>query len=276
MTLWVRGEWGGAVSFGILNDDSVALHDAAPWLGGRPTGQTVGAGDFRLLAPVTPRNFVGLWNNFHAAAAKQGHAIPTEPLYFLKSTGSLLDPEGIICPPPSYAGRTLYEGELGIVIGTECHDADPAAAEAAIFGYTCVNDVTALDLFGDPVFPQWARAKGCDTFGPVGPAVATGLDWESLVIRTRLAGRERQNYPASDMILKPAEIVRLISREMRLHPGDLIACGTSLGALPMRAGQLVEVDIAGIGVLRNTMATASVSRDTMATASVVRDTMATP
>ncbi len=253
MTLWVRCEHGGMAAFGILENEQVALHDAAPWAHGKPTGEIVALSDTRLLAPVMPRNFVGLWNNFHAAAVKQGNAVPTEPLYFLKSTGSLLDPEGVICPPPSYTGRTLCEGELGIVIGATCHDVDLATAEGAIFGYTCVNDVTALGLFGDPVFPQWARAKGCDTFGPVGPAIATGLDVSDLVIRTRLAGRERQNYPASDMILKPSGIVSLISREMTLHPGDLIACGTSLGALPMRAGQVVEVEIAGIGVLRNTM-----------------------
>lgn len=253
MTLWVRCEQGGTVAFAILNGNEVSLHDAAPWLGGRPTGVVLLARDVRLLAPVAPRNFVGLWNNFHAAAAKQGHAIPTVPLYFLKSTGSILDPEGVICPPPSYAGRTLYEGELGIVIGAACHDVDEAAAEAAIFGYTCVNDVTAIDLFGDPVFPQWARAKGCDSFGPVGPGIATGLDWKSLVVRTRLGGRERQNYQAADMILSPPVIVSMLSREMTLHPGDLIACGTSLGALPMRAGMVVEVEIEGIGVLRNSM-----------------------
>jgi 2-keto-4-pentenoate hydratase/2-oxohepta-3-ene-1,7-dioic acid hydratase in catechol pathway len=253
MTLWVRCEHGGTTAFATLSGDTVALHDAAPWAGGKPTGVVLAVADVRLLAPVTPRNFVGLWNNFHAAAAKQGNAIPTEPLYFLKSTGSILDPEGVICPPPSYAGRTLYEGELGIVIGTACHDADEATAGAAIFGYTCVNDVTALDLFGDPVFPQWARAKSCDSFGPVGPTIATGLDWKDLVIRTRLGGRERQNYPASDMILSPPVIVSMLSREMTLHPGDLIACGTSLGALPMRAGMVVEVEIEGIGVLRNSM-----------------------
>ena len=151
----------------------------------------------------------------------------------------------------------MYEGELGIVIGTLCHDADEATAAAAIFGYTCVNDVTALDLFGDPVFPQWARAKSCDSFGPVGPAIATALEWRDLVIRTRLGGRERQNYPASDMILSPPVIVSMLSREITLHPGDLIACGTSLGALPMKAGMVVEVEIAGIGVLRNSMKAAA-------------------
>ena len=127
-----------------------------------------------------------------------------------------------------------------------------ADAEQAIFGYTCVNDVTALDILNaDPSFPQWARAKGCDTYGPVGPAIATGLDWSALRVRVLLNGRERQNYPAGDMILPPARIVSLISREMTLEPGDLIACGTSVGALPMRAGMVVEVVIDGIGTLRN-------------------------
>ena len=103
-------------------------------------------------------------------------------------------------------------------------------------------------------FPQWARAKSCDSFGPVGPAIATGLDWRTLQIRTLLAGRERQNYPVSDMIFSPPAIVSRISREMTLEPGDLIACGTSLGALPMRPGMVVEVVIDGIGILRNKMA----------------------
>ena len=149
----------------------------------------------------------------------------------------------------------LYEGELGVVIGRRCRGADEDEAAAAIFGYTCVNDVTALDLLhADPSFPQWARAKSCDTFGPVGPAVATGLDWSALTVRTLLNGRERQGYPAADMILPPARIVSLLSREMTLDPGDLIACGTSIGALPMRPGMTVEVVIDGIGTLRNEMA----------------------
>ena len=255
MTLWVRCEHDGVAGYGILADDQVALHHGLPWDGQGPTGVVTPIGAVRLMAPVQPRNFIGLWNNFHAAAAKLGQATPAVPLTFLKATGSILDPEGVIRPPASYTGRVLYEGELGVVIGQACTDVDEATANAAIFGYTCVNDVTALDLLTeDASFAQWARAKGCDSFGPVGPAIATGLDWRDLVVRTRLGGRERQNYPASDMILSPPQIVSLISREMTLHPGDLIACGTSLGALPMRAGMEVEVEIAGIGVLRNRMA----------------------
>jgi 2-keto-4-pentenoate hydratase/2-oxohepta-3-ene-1,7-dioic acid hydratase in catechol pathway len=131
---------------------------------------------------------------------------------------------------------------------------DEVQAAAAIFGYTCVNDVTAIDILNaDPSFPQWARAKSCDGFGPCGPAIATGIDWSELRIRTLLNGRERQNYPADDMILSPPRIVSLLSREMTLAPGDLIACGTSVGVLPMRAGMTVEIAIDGIGVLRNTV-----------------------
>ncbi len=257
MTKWVRCEADGAVFYGVLEGDGVALHDGAPWAKPLSLGRIVALKSVRLLAPVQPATFVGLWNNFHAAAAKAGNAIPTTPLYFLKATGSIANPEAEIAPPASYVGRTLYEGELGVVIGAVCRNVDEAAAEAAIFGYTCVNDVTALDLLSaDASFAQWARAKSCDGFGPVGPAIATGLDWRELVVRTRLGGRERQNYPASDMIFSPPAMISHISREMTLRPGDIIACGTSIGALPMRAGMVVEVEIEGIGVLRNTMAAA--------------------
>ncbi len=258
MTLWVRCHHEGQDWYAVQSGETLALHSGAPWGQPVPTGVTLPRAGAALLAPVTPRSFIGLWNNFHAAAAKAGHTIPTEPLFFLKATTSIIGPDAAIRPPAHFTGRTLYEGELGVVIGQTCRDLDAAQAEAAIFGYTCVNDVTALDwLSADPAFPQWARAKGCDTFGPVGPAIATGLDWRSLTIRTLLGGRERQSYPASDMILSPPQIISLLSREMTLQPGDLIACGTSLGALPMRAGMVVEVVIEGIGTLRNTMAPAS-------------------
>ena len=156
---------------------------------------------------------------------------------------------------PRYTKFLDFELEFGVFLCRTGKDWSVEEAGDAIFGYTCVNDVTALDLLqADPSFPQWARAKSCDTFGPCGPAIATGLDWSALTVRTLLNGRERQSYPASDMILPPARIVSLLSREMTLEPGDLIASGTSIGALPMRPGMTVEVVIDGIGTLRNEVA----------------------
>ncbi|WP_237213710.1 fumarylacetoacetate hydrolase family protein [Falsiroseomonas oryziterrae] len=255
MTLWVRYSRGGAEGFGILEGEAIRVHAGDLFGANNPTGEVLALSDVALQPPVRPQLFVGLWNNFREAAAKQNLAIPETPLFFLKSPRSVVGPGAAIHPPASYAGRVIYEGELGLVIGRRVKDADEAEAAAAIFGLTCVNDVTALDLLNaDASFAQWARAKGCDGFGPIGPAIATGLDWSGLRVQVALNGRVRQDYPCSDMILPPARIVSLLSREMTLEPGDVIACGTSIGALPMRSGMTVEVTIEGIGTLRNVFA----------------------
>jgi 2-keto-4-pentenoate hydratase/2-oxohepta-3-ene-1,7-dioic acid hydratase in catechol pathway len=257
MALWVRFTRDGREGFGTLDGDVIAVHAGEMFGSAAPTGETIPRGDVALLPPVRPRVFIGLWNNFAEAAAKHGLAHPEVPLFFLKSPGSVVGPEAAIPVPAGYAGRVIYEGELGLVIGRRVSNADEAEAERAIFGLTCVNDVTALDLLNaDPSFAQWARAKGCDGFGPIGPAIATGLDWSGLRVQVALNGRVRQDFPLSDMIIPPARIVALISREMTLEPGDVIACGTSVGALPMRPGMVVEVTIDGIGTLRNVFAPA--------------------
>jgi 2-keto-4-pentenoate hydratase/2-oxohepta-3-ene-1,7-dioic acid hydratase in catechol pathway len=252
MALWVRYGHGGSEGFGTLESDAIQPHAGDMFGVAEAHGPSLPLAEATLLAPVQPGLFIGLGNNFHAASAKNGWATPDSPLYFLKSPRSVIGPEAPILPPPGYEGRVLYEGELGLVIGRRCTQADEAEAEAAIFGLTCVNDVTALDwLHADPSFPQWARAKSPDGFGPIGPAIATGLDWSGLSVQVALNGRVRQDYPLGDMIIPPARIVSLLSREMTLMPGDVIACGTSLGALPMRPGMVVEVTIEGIGTLRN-------------------------
>ncbi len=252
MTVWVRFADGATEGFGTLEGAAIAVHDGDMFGANRATGVQLALDDVRLLAPVRPGKFIGLWNNFHALAAAQSLAIPEFPLIFLKATSSIIGQGDEFRAPAGYAGRVFYEGELGVVIGRHCKDVDEAGAEAAIFGYTCVNDITAGGLFGDnPKFEQWARAKSCDGFGPVGPGIATELDWRGLSVRTLLNGRERQNYPVSDMIIPPPRIVSLLSREMTLEPGDLITCGTSVGVLPMKPGMEVEVAIEGIGVLRN-------------------------
>jgi 2-keto-4-pentenoate hydratase/2-oxohepta-3-ene-1,7-dioic acid hydratase in catechol pathway len=256
MALWVRfARADGTEGFGTLGTEAIAAHAGDMFGVATPTGESLALDTVRLLAPLRPGKFIGLWNNFRELAAKTGAAIPETPLWFLKAGSSLNHPGGTIAPPAGYAGKVLYEGELGLVIGRRCKDADEDSAAGAIFGLTAVNDVTALDLLNaDPSFPQWARAKSCDGFGPVGPAIATGLDWAALRVEVALNGRVRQGYPCSDMIIPPARIVALLSREMTLEPGDVIACGTSVGALPMRPGMVVEVTIEGIGTLRNTMA----------------------
>jgi 2-keto-4-pentenoate hydratase/2-oxohepta-3-ene-1,7-dioic acid hydratase in catechol pathway len=146
----------------------------------------------------------------------------------------------------------VFEGELGIVIGRRTRDLGPAEAAGSIFGYTCVNDVTALDLISaDAAFAQWTRAKSFDGFGPFGPVIATGLEASTLIVRTLVNGRERQSYPAADMIFSPPEIVSQLSRELTLEAGDLIACGTSIGVGVLRPGSSVVVSIDGIGALTN-------------------------
>lgn len=206
-----------------------------------------------LQAPVQLGKFIGLWNNFKAAAEKGGMNHPTHPLYFFKSDSSLSG-HGASVELPFAAGRVIFEGELGIVIGKTCKGVSPEKAAEAIFGYTCINDITSLDvLHADSSFPQWTRAKSFDGFGVVGPVIQTDVNWEDLTISVLVDGRERQSYPASDMILSPEKIVSLLSKDMTLNPGDLIACGTSLGARPVKPGMVVEVVIEGIGGVSVTM-----------------------
>lgn len=238
---------------GLLEDGMVVVYEGDLFASPRPTGERLEVADLTLLPPCTPGKFIGLWNNFRAAAEKGGLAIPAEPLYFIKPASSYATHGAVIRPPARYDGRVVFEGELGIVIGRRIRAATPDQARAAIFGYTAVNDVTALDLLHrDASFAQWTRAKGADGFGVFGPVIATGLDPDALVVRAILNGRERQNYPVRDAIFAPDEVVAHLSQDMTLEPGDLIALGTSLGAAPMKPGATIEIAIDGIGSLVNT------------------------
>jgi 2-keto-4-pentenoate hydratase/2-oxohepta-3-ene-1,7-dioic acid hydratase in catechol pathway len=157
-----------------------------------------------------------------------------------------------VIAPTSYDGRVVYEGELAIVIGRSAKNVSEADAPAHIFGYSCANDVTALEIVNrDPSFQQWVRAKSFDTFGVFGPVIETDFNLEGVELVTLLNGRERQRYPLADMMVKPAQLVSRISQDMTLAPGDVICCGTSLGVMPMKPGSTVEVVIEGIGTLSN-------------------------
>ena len=252
MARWIRFEQEGRTGFGQLDGARIAVYSGDFFGAPTATGQTVELAAVKVLTPTVPGKMFALWNNFHALATKLGAAIPAEPLYFFKSPNSFLPHGGTIRKPVSYDGKVVFEGELGIVIGRRCKAVAEADVPKYIFGYTCINDVTAAEILNkDPSFPQWARAKSYDSFGVFGPVVATGLDPATLVVKTVLNGQERQNYPVADMILPPTKIVSLISQDITLEPGDVICCGTSVGVGSMKPGSTIEVTIEGIGTLSN-------------------------
>lgn len=249
---WMRFRHADRSGFGRLDGDAVLVHDGDLFDAPRATGERLALADLRWLAPCRPGKIIGLWNNFAALAEKNGWARPAEPLYFLKAPSSLAGHGETIPAPPAEVGRVGYEGELAVVIGRTARAVPVAEAAAHIFGYSCANDVTAMELLGrDPSFPQWTRAKSFDGFGAIGPVIETEIDLATAAVRTRVGGRERQNYPLSDMCFGPAELVSRLSHDMTLEPGDVILCGTSLGVMPMKPGSSVEVEIDGIGVLAN-------------------------
>ena len=253
MAQWIRFERNGKQAFGTLQEDTITVCSGDMFAGAKPTAETVKLADVRIATPCTPSKMICLWNNFHQLAKKNDFLVPDEPLYFIK-TPNAYHPHGLpVERPKSYKGRMVYEGELGIVIGKKCSMISEAEAGNYIFGYTCVNDVTAVDLLKkNPTFDQWTRAKSFDTFGPFGPVITTGVDPMKLVIRTLINGKERQNYPVSDMFFPPHKLVAMVSRDMTLEPGDIISCGTSLGAGPMpEAKNLMEVVIDGVAHLSN-------------------------
>jgi 2-keto-4-pentenoate hydratase/2-oxohepta-3-ene-1,7-dioic acid hydratase in catechol pathway len=249
---WLRYAQAGQQGFGVLDGEQIVVHRGELFGESAPTGERLALADVTLLMPCEPRTVVGLWNNFHALAQKNGWTPPAEPLYFLKAAGSLAGPGSITPAAAESVGRVAFEGELAIVIGRVTHGVSVQDAPQHIAGYTCANDITAIEVLNrDATFAQWTRAKGLPGFGVFGPVIETEFDITQATLRTRVGGRERQNYALSDMIMPPAELVSRISQDLALQAGDLILCGTSLGVLPMKPGTEVEVEIDGIGVLRH-------------------------
>ena len=205
-----------------------------------------------LLAPVRPSKIVCVGRNYRAHAAELGHEVPSEPLIFLKPPSSLLAPGGLI-RRPRISERTDYEGELAVVIGRVCSRLAPEEdVRPYILGYTALNDFTARDL--QKKDNQWTRAKGFDTFCPVGPLVTSEVDpWAGISIETRVNGAVRQNGNTRDFIFPLDVIIRYIAAVMTLLPGDLIATGTPEGVGPVVSGDVIEVTVDGIGTLRNTV-----------------------
>ena len=251
MSHWVRFRHQDMSGFGTLTHSEIKVHDGELFGKSQPNGRCLALSDVELLAPAEPSKIIALWNNFHALAAKLNVREPDEPLYLLKAPTTAAAPNAVVKQPASYDGKIVYEGELGIVIGRSCGGVSVEQADDFIFGYTCVNDITASDIIGrDATFAQWARAKGFDSFCPFGPVITSAIDPAKLVVRTILNGAERQNYPISDMIFSAQQLVSKISHDMTLLPGDLICCGTSVGVGVMKDPvNTVIVAIDGIGEL---------------------------
>lgn len=206
-----------------------------------------------LLPPVRPSKIVCIGRNYREHAAELGHDVPTEPLLFLKATSALLAPGGVV-RRPRISQRVDYEGELGVVIGKTCYQ-PPADADIRqfILGYTCVNDVTARDL--QTKDGQWSRAKGFDTFCPVGPLVTDEIDpWAGIGVETRVNGAVRQQGNTRDLIFTLDVVIRHIAQAMTLFPGDLIPSGTPSGVGPVVAGDNMEITVEGLGTLKNPVA----------------------
>lgn len=250
---WMRFSHRGEIGFGLVDGEVVQVHAGDMFDAPVATGVLLARADLVPLAPCEPSKIIALWNNFHALAEKLGQPVPAEPLFLLKAVSSIAAPEAAIPRPAGCEGRVAFEGELGIVIGRRLSRASLDEADAAIFGFTCVNDLTAIDVLArDPSFPQWARAKSYDGFGPFGTTIATGLDLAGARVTTTVDGTVRQSYPIADMVFPPAELVRRLSHDMTLLPGDLICCGTSIGVGTLKGpSNLVEVAIDGIGTLWN-------------------------
>jgi 2-keto-4-pentenoate hydratase/2-oxohepta-3-ene-1,7-dioic acid hydratase in catechol pathway len=213
-----------------------------------PTDSTFPLSTVTLLAPVLPSKIIGIGRNYADHIAEMGSPLPTAPLMFLKPSTSVIGPADTI-KLPELSERVEFEGELAVVIGTMCRQIDPEDAHRVIGGYTCANDVTARDLQAQD--EQWSRAKGFDTFCPLGPWIETDLSPESLTLTTSVNGDAKQAASTSELIFGVPELVSHVSSVMTLLPGDVILTGTPAGVAPLHDEDQVAVSISGIGTLTN-------------------------
>jgi 2-keto-4-pentenoate hydratase/2-oxohepta-3-ene-1,7-dioic acid hydratase in catechol pathway len=250
----VRFGLAGRQSYGVLRDDGIHPLVGSPFETTETDDRLVLPLDsVHLLPPSAASKVVCVGRNYAAHAKELGHEVPAEPLLFLKPPSALLAHGGEIELPPD-SSRVEHEGELAVVIGRPCRNAAPADVRDFVLGYTCFNDVTARDLQRRDV--QFTRGKGFDTFAPCGPWIETELDPSDLRVQVRVGGVTRQDGRTSQMIFPIAELVAYVSRVMTLLPGDLVVTGTPEGVGPLVAGDVVEVEIEGIGTLRNMVRTA--------------------
>jgi 2-keto-4-pentenoate hydratase/2-oxohepta-3-ene-1,7-dioic acid hydratase in catechol pathway len=246
---FVRYEHRGGISCGILRGEVIAQLEGGLFGGEAETGKSVGLDEVRLLWPCEPSKILAVGLNYKSHLGDR--PAPAKPELFWKPISCLLEPEGKIVIPEG-AGNVHYEGELVIVIGKQTKGVTPDQAAGCIFGYTCGIDVSERDWQKGDL--QWWRAKGSDTFGPLGPAIAVGLDYKASRLQTRVNGEVRQSQFLNDLLFDPATVVSHASRCVTLYPGDVIYTGTPGSTRALKPGDTVEVEIDGIGILRNRVA----------------------
>jgi 2-keto-4-pentenoate hydratase/2-oxohepta-3-ene-1,7-dioic acid hydratase in catechol pathway len=246
--IYLRFEYRGLIRNGILSGDTVTVIDGPFW-DYRETDMTVPLRAARLLAPLIPGKVVAVGKNYLDHIDELGASeVPQSPVLFVKLPHTVIGPDEDILIPRG-ATRVDYEAELALVIGRECANEEPGEAAGAILGATCLNDVTERDV--QKRDGQWTRAKNYPTFCPLGPWIVDGLDYGRLRVRSRLNGQIRQDGSTDSLLFGVPELISFISKAMPLHPGDIVTTGTPAGVGPMADGDVIEIEVEGVGVLRN-------------------------
>jgi len=243
---YVRYAHGDETSYGIESGDIVRQLSAAPWLGGTETGKTVPLADVRLLAPAEPSKVIAVGYNYKSHRGDR--ELPAHPPIFLKLPTTIVGPEADVVYPKG-ATDLHYEAEMVAVIGKTAKQVSPSEAGEYIFGVTAGNDVSERAWQANDL--QWFRAKASDTFGPLGPAIVTGLDHNDLLVESRLNGEVKQSQRTRDLIHDVEAIVSHVSQTVTLYPGDIIYTGTPGSTSAMQPGDVIEIEVEGVGVLRN-------------------------
>jgi 2-keto-4-pentenoate hydratase/2-oxohepta-3-ene-1,7-dioic acid hydratase in catechol pathway len=252
MSNWIRFTNNKISSFGLIENNIVTVYEGDMFNNPSKTDVRLKVEDVAIVNPCKPSKMIALWNNYQSLATEKGLSKPNNPLYLNKAISCIIEQGDNIIRPKTYTENIFFEGELGIVIGKTCKDVSIEHSSEYIFGFTCINDVTAMDLVKkDPTFDQWTRSKSYDTFGIFGPCIATDVDPMALSVKTTVDGQIKQDYNTSDMFFNVYEIVSFLSHDMTLNPGDIIACGTNSGLGPMVSGETVTVSVSQIGQVVN-------------------------
>jgi 2-keto-4-pentenoate hydratase/2-oxohepta-3-ene-1,7-dioic acid hydratase in catechol pathway len=249
---YARADYRGRIVMGFIQGDEIKVLDSDLITNpaAAPTGERVKLGEVKLLAPCAPTKVAAIGINYRDHAGEMGHELPEDPVIFLKPATSVIGPEDVILRP-AQSDRVDYEAECAVVIGKTCKNVKAADASKVIFGYTCCNDVTARDL--QKKDGQWTRAKGFDTFCPLGPWIETEFDAGNADVESRLNGRVMQHSNTKYLINSIPRLVEFVSAVMTLLPGDVITTGTPAGIGPMAPGDTIEIEVGGIGILKNSV-----------------------